>query len=138
MRLRSACPLWSTLPGGGNYCGIRFYIAQNLSKEIAKIQERFASDNTSIRQRVLEISELDSISDEEKMQTIDEWLNNRSNAIAADDVQIETVLENQKTRIEKLNKIVISVSVAIILLSIIVSIFSGLFNGFGSPRTINW
>lgn len=123
---------------GAIYCGIRFYIAQNLSKEIAKIQERFASDNTSIRQRVLEISELDSISDEEKMQTIDEWLNNRSNAIAADDAQIETVLENQKTRIEKLNKIVISVSVAIILLSIIVSIFSGLFNGFGSPRTIYW
>lgn len=123
---------------GAIYCGIRFYIARNISKEIAKIQERFASDNTSIRQRVLEISELDSISDEEKMQTIDGWLNNRSSAITADDVQIETVLEDQKTKIEKLNKIAISVSVAIILLSIIASIFSGLFNGFGSPRTIYW
>lgn len=121
---------------GAIYCGIRFYLEQSLSRQITKIQERFTSDNASLRRRILEISELDSISDEEKMQAIDEWLKNRPNAIAADDAQIEAVLDDQKTKIGKLNKIAISVSIAIILLFIIVSIFSGIFNGLGVPRTI--
>lgn len=121
---------------GAIYCGIRFYLEQSLSRQITKIQERFTSDNASLRRRILEISELDSISDEEKMQTIDEWLKNRPDAMAADDTQIEAVLDDQNTKIGKLNKIAISVSIAIILLFIIVSIFSGIFNGFGVPRTI--
>ena len=121
---------------GAIYCGVRFYLEQNLSREITRIQERFTSDNASLRQRILEISELDSISDEEKMQTIDEWLKNRSNATPADNVQIETALDGQKAKIGKLNRIAIAVSIAIILLFIIVSIFSGLFNGLGFSRTI--
>lgn len=80
-------------------CIIRFNMMRLTYKKAKQEKELFTSDNVFLKQQILELSQNDMISDEEKGQMIEEWLTEHSNNTNAGNDQDNTGKQSQLAKI---------------------------------------
>ena len=119
---------------GALYFAARFVVMHMAYKDIEKSKKQFDTDNTFLRKQILELSQNDAVSSEEKEGMIAEWFSAHEGNMSAGGEQADQVVETQKKRTRLVNIIALAalaVAVALNLVSCAIGSASDALGGLG-------
>ena len=110
----------------GIYLAAWVVLTHMLNSKLKKEKAQFSSDNAFLRERILELSENDAMSAEEKQRTVETWLSEHAEGKASGQGFVEREIAGYK----KKKRIIGLVAIGAAIVSVVINVMAGPVGGW--------